>query len=145
MKRTTKRLHEGFKFIKLSIEEIEKNLSAPERDDSAWESVAVPHDWAIGKNFERENDIVRTTIWADGVNKPIEHTGRTGALPTVGIGWYRYNLDISESCRGKILELIFDGVMWECEVYVNGALVGKNHFGYLSFSVDISKQSKGFI
>ncbi|MBQ7293362.1 MAG: beta-galactosidase, partial [Clostridia bacterium] len=138
MERIIKRLHDGFKFIKLPIKEIEKNFSSPELDDSAWESVTVPHDWAIGHDFKKEYDITYRNITADGITKPIEQSGRTGGLPTVGIGWYRLPLDIPAESKGKILELIFDGVMWECEVYVNGKLVGKNHFGYLSFTVDIS-------
>jgi len=138
MERITKRLHESFKFLKLPIEEIEKNLSSPELDDSAWEPVTVPHDWAVGHDFKKEYDITYRNITADGITKPIEQSGRTGGLPTVGIGWYRIALDIPAESKGKILELIFDGVMWECEVFVNGRLVGKNHFGYRSFSVDIS-------
>ena len=138
MERTKVRLHEGFKFKKLPIESIDENLSAPSLDDSDWESVTVPHDWAIGHDFKRENDITLSTIWADGMRKPAEHTGRSGGLPSTGIGWYRLPLDIPTESEGKILELIFDGIMWECEIYVNGVLVGKNHFGYLSFSVDIS-------
>lgn len=139
MERITKRLHEGFKFIKLPIEQIEDDLSSISVDDSAWESVTVPHDWAIGHDFKKEYDITYRTIWADGIHKPIEQSGRSGALPTVGIGWYRLPLDIPAESKGKILELVFDGVMWECEVYFNGILVGKNHFGYRSFAVDISK------
>lgn len=137
MERTVLRLHEGFKFLKLD-ENDETNLSSPTLDDGAWESVTVPHDWAVGHDFKEEYDITYRNILADGINKPIKHSGRTGGLPTIGIGWYRLSLDIPESARGKILELIFDGVMWECEVYLNGRLVGKNHFGYLSFSVDVS-------
>ena len=139
MERITKRLHEGFRFKKLNIDEISENLSSKELDDSAWESVTVPHDWAVGHDFKKEYDITYRTIWADGIYKPIEQTGRSGALPTTGIGWYRLPLEIPKESKGKILELVFDGVMWECEVYLNGALVGKNHFGYRSFSVDITK------
>lgn len=139
MKRITTRLHEGFKFIKLPIEQIEKDLSSPSVDDSKWENVTVPHDWAIGHDFKKEYDITHRTIWADGILKPIEQSGRSGALPTVGIGWYRLPLNIPAESKGKIIELIFDGVMWECEIYLNGAPVGKNHFGYRSFAVDISE------
>ena len=138
MERTAKRLHDGFKFKKLTIKDIELNLSSPELDDSTWESVTVPHDWAVGHDFKKEYDITYRNIMADGILKPIEQSGRSGGLPTEGIGWYRLPLDIDKESEGKILELIFDGVMWECEVYLNGKLVGKNHFGYRSFAVDIS-------
>ena len=141
MERITKRLHEGFKFKKLNLNETEMDFSAPSLDDSGWESIVVPHDWAVGHDFKKEYDITYRNIMADGILKPIEQTGRSGGLPTEGIGWYRLALDIPAKSKGKILELIFDGVMWECEVYLNGALVGKNHFGYRSFSVDISSSA----
>ena len=73
MERITKRLHEGFKFIKLPIEEIEKNLSSPDIDDSAWESVTVPHDWATGHDFKKEYDI---TIMEYVMKKRMEKAAR---------------------------------------------------------------------
>ena len=138
MERITERLHEGFRFFKLPIEDIEKDLSSPDLDDSAWEQVTVPHDWAIGHDFDEDNDPAYQTIIADGITKPIKHTGRTGALPTIGCGWYRRSLFVPEESRGSILELIFDGVMWESEIYINGQKVHFNHFGYRSFAVDIT-------
>lgn len=135
--RAVKRLHEGYRFLKADVDFTE-DLSSPTLDDSAWEQVTVPHDWAIGHAFEETNDSSCQTIITDGIERPILHTGRTGALPTVGCGWYRLPLFIPSVSEGKRIELIFDGVMWESSIYLNGVLVGQNHFGYRSFSVDIT-------
>ena len=139
--RTAERLHEGFRFMKLDWEDT-TDLSTPDLDDSTWETVDVPHDWAIGHDFLEDNDASHMEIDADGITKPIRHTGRTGALPHIGCGWYRLPLDLPAENKGKRLELILDGVMWESEVYFNGQLVGRNHFGYRSYAVDLTPYAK---
>ena len=135
--RLTERLHEGFRFTKLDWED-STDLSSPALDDSGWETVTVPHDWAIGHDFDEDNDASYSEILADGILKPVKHTGRTGALPHIGCGWYRRALEIPAEDAGRRIELVLDGVMWESEVYLNGKLCGKNHFGYLSYSVDLT-------
>ena len=129
--RITERLHEGFRFMKLDWED-PTDLSAPDLDDSGWETVTGPHDWAIGHDFDEDNDASYSEVLADGILKPVKHTGRTGALPHIGCGWYRRTLEIPAEDAGRRIELVLDGVMWESEVYLNGKLCGKNHFGYLS-------------
>jgi beta-galactosidase len=107
-------------------------------DDSGWETVRVPHDWAIGGPFSRENDLQRTSVIEDGVAGDQIHTGRTGGLPITGTGWYRKKLDIPEAFKSKRLFLEFDGVMSNSTVYVNGNRVGGRPYGYSSFSCDIT-------
>ena len=107
-------------------------------DDSAWQTVRIPHDWAASGEFKIENDCSYREITADGITNPIEHSGRTGGLPTVGLGVYRVSVDIPEANKGESVLLEFDGVMWECNVYVNGKHAFFNHFGYKSFEVDVS-------
>ncbi len=143
MNRIQTRLHEDFRFHKIAgfFEQSVRegiDLASPEYDDSAWQVVSVPHDWAIGHDFHEDNDCSVNSVLADGITKSIKHSGRTGALPTVGTGFYRKWLDIPADYEGRRLELVFDGIMWQSEIYVNGSLVYKNHFGYRSFSVDIT-------
>ena len=71
-------------------------------DDSAWETVRVPHDWAISGPFN-----------------PKEHGG-SGKLPWKGVGWYRRSLTLDAADAGKSVFLDFDGVMASPKVYVNG-------------------------
>jgi len=110
----------------------------PDCDDSAWDVVCVPHDWAIAGPFDKKNDLQETTILEDGEVTPTEHSGRTGGLPHVGRGWYRrtFGLPVAEAGRRVFLE--FDGIMANSKVWVNGAFAGTWPYGYSSFSFDIS-------
>jgi beta-galactosidase len=110
-------LQTGWKFAKGSFE----NASQPNFDDSKWQTVSVPHDWAIAG-----------PVMADG-------DGNTGKLAWRGEGWYRRTLDIPAAYNGKSIYLVFDGIMSAPEVYINGKLAGKWDYGYNSFYLDITK------
>ena len=62
-------------------------------DDSKWQSVSIPHDWAIYGPFDRSNDLQNVAITQNFENQASVKTGRTGGLPYVGIGWYRTTFD----------------------------------------------------
>ncbi len=122
-----------WKFIK--AENI--NASAKEFDDKSWRTVRVPHDYAVEGPFCEENDRQVTEIVADGITEPMVLTGRTGGLPIGEKAWYRRKFEVSRTAKNIFLE--FDGVMSNAEVYVNGEFCGSRHYGYSSFSVDITK------
>ncbi len=132
------RLCRDWRFRLFSSLKSDPAVSAPHYDDSDWEQVRVPHDWAAAGEFAAENDASELNVWADGILSPILHTGRTGGLPIVGRGVYRRRLFIGEEARGRSLALRFDGVMWEARVFVNGEPAAFCHFGYKSFEVEIS-------
>ncbi|MBQ8402300.1 MAG: beta-galactosidase, partial [Clostridia bacterium] len=138
MERITKRLAYDWRFRMYPEGEAPEEVYAPAYDDTDWETVRVPHDWAASGVFDEHNDCSYSAIAQDGIDRPIEHSGRTGALPIVGLGVYRLKLDIpAEDCEQRIF-LEFDGVMWDSDVYINGTHAFFNHFGYKSFSVDIT-------
>ena len=110
------------------------------RDHAKWEPVAVPHDWAIGGPFNETNDLQITKIVQDGEMSERRHTGRTGALPWPGKGWYRRELHIPEGA--EYAELVFDGAMSEPVVYADGVEVGRWMNGYNSFIVQIPVATK---
>ncbi|MBO1883462.1 DUF4982 domain-containing protein [Capnocytophaga sp. Marseille-Q4570] len=111
-------------------------------NDAHWQSVTVPHDWAIYGPFDMENDIQRTAIKQDGQKAAIEHTGRTGGLPFVGVGWYRTTFDVSTLTNDKEVFVQFDGAMSNPEVYVNGQKAGEWHNGYNTFFLNITPYVK---
>mgnify|MGYP002754264896 FL=1 len=111
-------------------------------NDAHWQSVTVPHDWAIYGPFDMENDIQRTAIKQDGQKEAIEHTGRTGGLPFVGVGWYRTTFDVSTLTNEKEVFVQFDGAMSNPEVYVNGQKAGEWHNGYNTFFLNITPYVK---
>ena len=108
-------------------------------NDDNWESVSIPHDWAVKEDFNLTHDIQLTMVIQDGETKPKYRTGRTGALPYVGIGWYRTNFELSSSDLDQKFQLLFDGAMSNAKVYVNGNYVGERPFGYISFYFNITK------
>lgn len=108
-------------------------------DDSKWQQVVVPHDWAIYGPFDKEIDKQVVKIVQNNEQEATEKTGRTGALPFVGVGWYRTQLDMSDYQPGKQVLLTFDGAMSNAVVYVNGTRVGNRPYGYSYFFFDISK------
>lgn len=140
MQRQTQPLKYGFKFQKYDVDADVTAALLPDYDDSAWSEVRIPHDWAIGEEFRAEYDANESTIKADGIEKPILLTGRTGALPSMGCGVYRKRIYIPEG--EEHISLILDGVMWESEVYLNGARAGGCHFGYKSYEVDLTDSVK---
>ncbi len=133
--RHTVALKAGFKFKKYPLGEADESALLPGFDDSAWREIAVPHDWGIEGDFAPENDLHEACIVQDGMTSAVTHTGRSGALPTVGEGIYRRWIELDDF-EAVFLEL--DGVMWESRVYINGTLAGGCHYGYLSFEVDIT-------
>lgn len=111
-------------------------------DDRKWEKVRIPHDWAIYGPFSFENDKQHLAITQDGQKEAMEHAGRTGGLPFVGVGWYRRTLELPNNIDGKRIKLIFDGAMSQAKVYVNGREVGFWPYGYNSFFLDITPYVK---
>lgn len=111
-------------------------------NDVKWQNVTIPHDWAIYGPFDMENDIQRTAIKQDGQKDAIEHTGRTGGLPFVGVGWYRTTFDLPDFSNDKKVFIQFDGAMSNPEVFINGQKTGQWHNGYNTFFLDISNWVK---
>ncbi|MEJ5995684.1 beta-galactosidase GalB [Pedobacter sp. Du54] len=107
-------------------------------DDKAWKMVSVPHDWAIYGPFDENNDIQIVKITQNNETKETRKTGRTGALPYMGIGWYRTKFTIPASLSDEQVSLLFDGVMSNSTIFVNGKEVGRWPYGYSSFHFDIS-------
>ncbi|MDE6263502.1 MAG: DUF4982 domain-containing protein [Paramuribaculum sp.] len=110
----------------------------PGFDDSKWQSVTVPHDWAIYGPFSWDNDRQNVAITQDGQKEAMEHAGRTGGLPFVGTGWYRTEIDASDLKEGQRATLLFDGAMSHAKVYVNGKEAAYWPYGYNSFHFDIT-------
>ncbi len=102
---------------------------------SKWESVTIPHDWAIGGEFDISNDYQVARISQDGELEENFHTGRTGALPWVGAGRYRRRLSLPADARHA--ELVFDGAMNHPVVFVNGREAGRWAYGYNTFRVPL--------
>ena len=76
-----------------SRKEKTKNLESENYNDTSWQKLDLPHDWAITGPFR------------------IDLTGETGKLPWKGIGWYRKHFTIPATDAGKQIFVDFDGAM----------------------------------
>ncbi|WP_394352850.1 DUF4982 domain-containing protein [Flavivirga algicola] len=107
-------------------------------NDRNWETVTVPHDWAIYGPFNKDVDKQTVAIFQNGEKVATEKTGRTGALPHIGTAWYRKTFSVPEFEKDKKAILLFEGVMSEPEVFLNGHKIGEWKYGYGYFYFDIS-------
>lgn len=91
----------------------------PNCDDRSWQTVNLPHDWAI--------------------ERPLSPSlaSATGYLPG-GNGWYRKILHIPENKKNKRIYICFEGIYNHSEVFVNGTSVGRRPNGYVTFAYDLT-------
>ena len=114
----------------------------PQLDTKEWETVSVPHDWAIAGPFDRDVDMQVVKVEQDMDTEARLRTGRTGALPHIGVGWYRKTFKVPAYQEGKKVLLTFDGAMSDAHVWVNGEKVGNWPYGYSYFYFDITDYLK---
>lgn len=110
-------------------------------DSIHWQPVTVPHDWAIKGPFDKKWDLQTVAIEQNGENEKTEKSGRSGALPWIGKGYYTTNVHL-DNISDRHVELCFDGAMAEPVVYVNGKRAGSWAYGYTPFKVDITHYVK---
>ena len=128
-------LSNSWKFTKGDVNGAEK----VDFDARKWQTVTVPHDWAIYGPFDKEVDKQTVRIVQNQEKKATEKTGRTGSLPHIGVGWYRTTFELPDFKEGKKVLLQFDGAMSNAQVYVNGQKIGYRPYGYSYFYFDISE------
>ncbi len=106
------------------------------RDSVNWERVAIPHDWAISGPFDKKYDLQYVAIEQNGETEKTEKSGRSGALPWIGKGYYRTTVNVDTDFH--YAELFFDGAMSEPVVRVNGKVAGQWAYGYNAFRIDVT-------
>ncbi|PWK27640.1 beta-galactosidase/beta-glucuronidase [Arcicella aurantiaca] len=92
------------------------------RNSGKWTTIPVPSNWEMqgfGKyNYGFAKDSSR------GKEK----------------GLYKHVFQVPKTWKGKVINLVFEGVMTDTEVKINGQLAGEKHQGsYYAFKYDISK------
>jgi len=97
----------------------------PAFDDHAWFTVTLPHDAAISGAFNKSNP-----------------TGPAGAFMPSGIAWYRKTFTLPANTKTTRAYIVFDGVMANSDVYLNGTLLGHRPNGYVSFYYDLTPHLK---
>ena len=95
-------------------------------DDSQWRTLNIPHDWSIEGTYSQTGN---GTDW------------QSGFLPA-GIGWYRKTFTFSSTWKNKKVQILFEGVYLNSEVWINGYWLGKRPNGYISFVYDLTPYLK---
>lgn len=95
-------------------------------NDSAWQVICVPHDWATTLPYAQEashSHGYHTIGWR---------------YPEHSIGWYRrwFAVDSTEIAQG--VRLVFDGIFRDSRVWVNNFYVGREESGYTRHEYDIT-------
>jgi beta-galactosidase len=103
----------------------EPDASQQNFNDSIWRELDLPHDWSIEGNFDAKHAM-----------------GNDGGYLPAGIGWYRKVLNITADQKDKKLNLYFEGVYMNAEVFINGTSLGTRPYGFSSFFYDISSYVK---
>lgn len=91
--------------------------ASPDFDKSSWETVDLPHDWAVYNKFE-------------------EKWGPSQGYKARGKAWYSKRFRLDEADRDKQILIEFGGISSHAVVYLNGSAIGRNFCGYNSFTVD---------
>src|SRR5215831_13636993 len=96
-------------------------------DDSGWQAIDVPHDWAVELPFRNVPES------SDHGSKPL---GRN--YPETSIGWYRRVFELPESDASKRITVEFDGAFRNAMLILNGYYIGTNFSGYAPFFFDLT-------
>ena len=78
------------------------------RDSVEWQSVRIPHDWAIAGPFDKKWDLQNVAIEQNGEKQKTEKSGRSGALPWIGEGLRSFSCSNFE----KALLILFNEPTW---------------------------------
>lgn len=81
-----------------------------EAEQARWQPVRLPHDWLI---------------W------------QAGDLYEDADAWYRRKLSPEETDAPHVL-IMFDGVYMDCDILLNGEVIGSHAYGYTAFQVMLS-------
>ena len=125
------------------------NAEAMEYDDSEWREVIVPHDFSMEPVAYSHDYREKTPDWGNWQIGPFSRLsiGDWDSGQTVGgEGWYRksFNLNIGSASLDEYLKstrvnLRFDGVYNQAEVWVNGKKAAINVYGYMPFVVSLNE------
>lgn len=99
---------------------------SPEFDDSAWQDVTIPHDWAATLPSEA------------GASHSHGYKAIGYKYPQNSVGWYRRCFSFSQADKGKRFFLRFDGIFRNSVIWFNGVYLGTEPSGYAVRTCDIT-------
>jgi beta-galactosidase len=100
---------------------------SPKFNDSAWQEVRLPHDWAA------------TLPYSPQASHSHGYKTVGQKFPDSSVGWYRKTLHIPAEDLGKRLMLRFDGIFRDARLWFNGFYMGTEPSGYATQVYDVTE------
>lgn len=137
-------------------------FAASSFDDTGWRPLALPHDWSIEDLPGSEaalNGVLRDAdtapLWQKVAKSParigpfdarlndnqaLAHSanGAPTAYTVGGVGWYRKHFTLPPLAPDAHVEIEFDGVYMNAQVWLNGAMLAQHPYGYSPFVVNLT-------
>jgi beta-galactosidase len=120
----------------------------PGYNDAPWRTLDLPHDWSIedlpmragaaGKNAPGTNTPVVVGPFDSELSPGKESTGWVVG----GTGWYRKHFSVAKLSPSARVEIVFDGVYMNADVWLNGEHLGNHPYGYTGFAFDLTPHLK---
>ena len=134
---------EGWRFLRSNA----PGAEALGFDDSSWRVLDLPHDWSVEELPSlgyTENGA--GALWGLAVaatrtgpfDTELSEGGRDTGWFVGGTGWYRRSFSASAVPVDGQVEITFDGVYRNSDVWLNGELLGSHPYGYTTFSYDLT-------
>lgn len=148
----------GWRFFRGDI----PDCAALNFDDAAWRALDLPHDWTIEDLPGTDpalNAVIRAAdtapLWQrvtgtpqrigpfdartnDNVNTRVSANGLATASTVGGVGWYRKRFILPELPADAHVELTFEAVYMNAQVWLNGVMLGEHPYGYTPFTLDLT-------
>ena len=119
----------------------------PDFNDAAWRTLDLPHDFSVEDLPPRSSDANgEGALWGASVlptrvgpfDAELSAGGRDTGWFVGGTGWYRKRFSASAVPAGGQVEIVFDGVYMNSDVWLNGSLLGNHPYGYTAFAYDLT-------
>ncbi len=119
----------GWKFIRADVVGAEQ----PGFDDAAWRMLDLPHDYSI-EDLPAKEGVKQIGPFSE------ESAGGASTGHVVGgTAWYRKHFTLEKADEGKLVQVLFDGVYMNADVWINGHHLGNHPYGYTAFAFDLTK------
>ncbi len=119
----------------------------PEFDDSSWRLLDLPHDFSVEDLPPRRADSNgQDEVWGAAIlptrigpfDTQLSAGGRDTGWLVGGTAWYRKHFSASVLPIDAQLEIVFDGVYMNSDVWLSGNHLGNHPYGYTPFSYDLT-------
>jgi beta-galactosidase len=119
----------------------------PDFNDAQWRALDLPHDFSVEDLPPRTADANgEGALWGTTVlparigpfDTELSQGGRDTGWFVGGTGWYRKRFSAADVPAGGYVEIVFDGVYMNSDVWLNGKLLGDHPYGYTAFAYDLT-------